>query len=198
VSLIPAFEIGVWNAWIFVLVWLLFNAADPNWLVRSRDFRALFKKSSVIPTYNKTEKVINISSLIIIVPFFIYSIFLPLQLGTAWFFVGIAVFLSGLAIWEIAGIPWISTPIEEPVTTGLYRYSRHPLYIGLMLQFVGMGVVSASWIFLLTALVWTVLQIFLLIGAEERFCLEKYGDAYREYLNRTPRWLGIPKLGSKS
>jgi len=28
---------------------------------------------------------------------------------------------------------------------------------------------------------------------EERFCLEKYGDAYREYMNRTPRWIGIPK-----
>jgi protein-S-isoprenylcysteine O-methyltransferase Ste14 len=31
------------------------------------------------------------------------------------------------------------------------------------------------------------------IGAEERFLLEKYGDVYREYLNRTPRWIGIPK-----
>jgi len=28
---------------------------------------------------------------------------------------------------------------------------------------------------------------------EERFYLKKYGDAYREYMNRTPRWIGIPK-----
>jgi len=31
------------------------------------------------------------------------------------------------------------------------------------------------------------------VNAEERFCLEKYGDAYREYMNRTPRWIGFPK-----
>lgn len=192
-SLIPAFEIGVWNAWIFMLIWLFFNAADPNWLVRSRDFKALFKKSSAIPLYSKTEKIINISSIVIIVPLFIYSIFLPLPLGTTWFYSGLTVFVLGLAVWEIAGIPWISTPIDKPITAGLYRYSRHPLYIGLMLQFVGTGIASASWIFLLTVLVWSVLQIFLLIGAEERFCVEKYGDIYREYINRTPRWLGIPK-----
>jgi len=28
---------------------------------------------------------------------------------------------------------------------------------------------------------------------EERYCLEKYGDAYRKYMKRTPRWLGLPK-----
>jgi protein-S-isoprenylcysteine O-methyltransferase Ste14 len=33
--------------------------------------------------------------------------------------------------------------------------------------------------------------------AEERWCLEKYGDAYREYMNRTPRWIGLPKSEKK-
>jgi protein-S-isoprenylcysteine O-methyltransferase Ste14 len=193
VSLIPAFEIGVWNAWIFMLAWLLFNAADPNWLVRRRDFKALFKKSSAIPHYNTMEKTINILSLLILILFFIYSIFLPLPLGTVWFYAGLAIFLSGLTIWEIAGIPWTATRIDEPITTGLYRYSRHPMYIAIFLQLMGAGIASASWLFLLMALGYTVLQLFLLITAEERFCLEKYGDTYREYTNRTPRWLGIPK-----
>jgi protein-S-isoprenylcysteine O-methyltransferase Ste14 len=31
------------------------------------------------------------------------------------------------------------------------------------------------------------------VGAEEPFLIEKYGDTYREYMNRTPRWIGIPK-----
>jgi protein-S-isoprenylcysteine O-methyltransferase Ste14 len=30
-------------------------------------------------------------------------------------------------------------------------------------------------------------------GSEERTCLEKYGDAYLEYVKKTPRYLGIPK-----
>jgi protein-S-isoprenylcysteine O-methyltransferase Ste14 len=32
---------------------------------------------------------------------------------------------------------------------------------------------------------------------EERFCLRQYGEAYREYMNRTPRWIGIAKSGEK-
>jgi len=31
------------------------------------------------------------------------------------------------------------------------------------------------------------------VGAEERFLLEKYENAYREYMDRTPRWIGMPK-----
>jgi len=31
------------------------------------------------------------------------------------------------------------------------------------------------------------------VVAEERGCLETYGDEYKEYMNRTPRWIGIPK-----
>jgi protein-S-isoprenylcysteine O-methyltransferase Ste14 len=33
--------------------------------------------------------------------------------------------------------------------------------------------------------------------AEERECLEKYWDAYREYMKRTPRWIEIPESGKK-
>jgi len=37
------------------------------------------------------------------------------------------------------------------------------------------------------------ISIFVLAIPEERYCLEKYGDAYRAYMNKTPRWIGIPK-----
>jgi protein-S-isoprenylcysteine O-methyltransferase Ste14 len=45
---------------------------------------------------------------------------------------------------------------------------------------------------LLLAVAWIVLWC-IVVPAEERFLLEKYGDAYREYMNKTPRWIGIPK-----
>ncbi len=62
----------------------------------------------------------------------------------------------------------------------------------MILAFIGIGIASASWLCLLLGAINTLLQ-HILIGAEERWCLEKYGDAYREYMNRTPRWFGIPK-----
>jgi hypothetical protein len=35
------------------------------------------------------------------------------------------------------------------------------------------------------------------VKGEERICLEKYGNAYREYLDRTPRYAGMPKRVEK-
>jgi len=53
---------------------------------------------------------------------------------------------------------------------------------------------SASWVFLLLALI-TGVGVTRPYGVkvEEAQCLGHYGDAYREYMNRTPRWIGIPK-----
>jgi protein-S-isoprenylcysteine O-methyltransferase Ste14 len=107
-------------------------------------------------------------------------------------YAGIALFVVGLIIFEIAGIPWAETAIDEPITKGLYRYSRHPIYIGVFVQYIGIGIASASGLFLLLIIISVILAI-LTTPAEERFCLEKYGETYRKYMSRTPRWIGIPK-----
>jgi protein-S-isoprenylcysteine O-methyltransferase Ste14 len=191
-SFIPAFEIGVWNLWIFMVAWVFFHMVPLTWPIFRYDIKAMFKKSMASPPYNKTEKIISNLGMALWIILFIYSIFLPLPLGTPLLYAGIALFVVGLIIVEIAMIPWMKTAIDEPVTKGLYRYSRHPVYIGVFVQHIGIGIASASGLFLLLAVVQVVLSA-LTAPAEERFCCEKYGDTYREYMNRTPRWLGVPK-----
>ncbi len=121
-----------------------------------------------------------------------YSIFLPFKLSTVWFLIGFVIFLLGLIINVVASINFIRTPMNEPVSGGVYRYSRHPIYTALVLIFLGVSIVSASWVFILLTALMAVL-VGLSVADEERYCLEKYGDAYREYMARTPRWIGIPK-----
>ena len=191
-SFIPAFEIGVWNLWIFMAAWVFFHVVPLDWPVFRYDIKAMYKKGGASPSYNRTEKIINNLGTVVWVILFIYSIFLPLPLGTPLLYAGIALFAVGLIIFEIVKIPWTKTAIDEPITTGLYRYSRHPIYIGVFVQYIGIGIASASGLFLLLTIISIALSI-LVAPAEERFCCEKYGDAYREYMKRTPRWLGVPK-----
>jgi protein-S-isoprenylcysteine O-methyltransferase Ste14 len=193
-SLMPALEIGVWNVWIFMVAWVFFHVVPIDWPIFRYDIKAMFKKGSASPPYNKTEKIINNLGTVIWFILLVYSVFLPLPLGTPWLYAGIALFVAGLIIFEIAGIPWKTIPFDEPITRGLYRYSRHPIYIGVFVQYLGIGIASASGLFLLLIVIQIALSIPLL-PAEERFCCEKYGDAYREYMNRTPRWIGVPKSG---
>ena len=145
---------------------------------------------------SKTEKTTLYSSKIVMFLAFAYSIFLPLKLGTVWFYAGLPITLAGLVTYTIALVNWAKTPPGEPITGGLYRYSRHPMYISFFLLFLGIAIATASWVFLLIAIAVTVVS-FVFARVEEQSCLEKYGDSYREYMNRTPRYLRIPRLQEK-
>jgi len=122
----------------------------------------------------------------------IYSVFLPLKLGTIWFYVGIPITLVGLVGSILVLVDWVNTPAGEVVSKGIYRYSRHPMYVTEVLILLGAAIASASWIFLVFPIVVGVGAAYF-IKMEEAFCLGHYGKAYREYMNRTPRWIGIPK-----
>ena len=191
-TFIPPLEIGLWNLWIFMVAWVFFHIVPLDWPIFRYNYKAQFKKSAAYPPPNKSEKIMNNFGTAIWIILFIYSIFLPLPLGTPLLYAGIALFVVGVIICVIARIPWRTTPIDEPITKGLYKYSRHPIYIGFFVQCIGIGIASASWLFLLLMIIHIILAI-LCAPAEERFCLEKYGDSYQEYMNQTPRWIGIPK-----
>ena len=188
-SLMPAFNIGIWNAWIFMLwPWL-------GTLVFRLVGKEVFQRASGLASEMKTShayRIISYISMIVELLAVAYSIFLPFKLGTIWFYAGLTIFLLGLAVLTVASINFIVAPMNRPITRGMYRFSRHPLYLASLLIYLSVGIASASWVFLL---VFIVQLVSIRIGAvgEERYCLEKYGDDYSEYLNKTPRWIGIPK-----
>jgi protein-S-isoprenylcysteine O-methyltransferase Ste14 len=187
-SLVPAFEIGVWNAWIFT-IWLLIALflVPLNIIPKGRE-----EGSDFTAEFNKTQKYVHRSMLIIYLLSIIYSVFVPLKLGTAWFYAGLPVYLIGLIAYVMVWVGFATTPPDKLVTRGIYRYSRNPMQLSQVVVFLGVGIAAASWVFLLLAVAYIVMPL-LWVDAEERHCLKYYGDAYREYMNKTPRWIGIPK-----
>jgi len=183
----PAFEIGLWNAWILTVFFVL-TGMIPAFLV-SKERRNQMNRW---PPYNKTEKILALSTHVIIMPgVAIYSIFLPLKLGTAWIYVGLPICFVAGVIAFIAYINIAKTPVDEPFTKGVYSISRHPLYLGGFLMYIGIGIACASWIVLLGALLWIVFW-HIVVSTEERALVEKFGSTYSEYLKKTSRWIGIP------
>ena len=187
-SLIPAFEIGVWNAWIFMSVFIL------QMLVVKFLGKRVWERSSH-PSDIEKSKLEEKSSIVgngVWLLATIYSIFLPLKLGTTWFYVGLAIFLVGFVILTIATINFATVPMEKPITDGMYRFSRHPLYFSLVIIYIGTSIASASWLFLILGIA-NIYWIRVESLVEERYCLKRYGNDYQEYSNKTPRWIGIPK-----
>jgi protein-S-isoprenylcysteine O-methyltransferase Ste14 len=126
----------------------------------------------------------------------ILGIFVPLKLGTWWFYSGLLVYLAGLVMVFMCSIEFATAPLRQPMVKGIFSISRHPMYTGFFLACFGIGIACASWVFLLCAVVWIVSWRFGVVE-EEHILLEKYGEAYRQYMTRTPRWIGFPRTGDE-
>ncbi len=76
------------------------------------------------------------------------------------------------------------------VTSGPFSYTRNPLYVGNILIYIGIGVMSMAlfpWLPLI-ALAWFVFQYTLIVKEEENFLREKFGQEYRDYCAKVPRF----------
>ena len=185
-SLIPAFKIGVWNAWILVIPILIISFFD----MRASAARESGQSGDFQLT-RKEKGIINGVFLPMVVSF-VYAVFLPLQLGTTWLYSGLFVYLFGVVFTIVAVLNFANSPKDAVITKGLYGASRNPMYIGLLLMQIGLGITCSSWLYLLLTLVLMIL-LNANSSAEERYCLYRYGDSYHEYMNKIPRWVGIPK-----
>ena len=191
-SLIPAFKIGVWNAWIFMSVSLLQMLAI--YLVDKRAWERSHTPSEA--KRNKLERYTGIIGNFIWLSALIYSVFLPLQLGTMWFYIGLSVFIVGVTFAAIATFNFITAPPDQLITRGAYSFSRHPLYLATFFILIGSGIATVSWLFILFSVIMA-FCVFQEALVEERYCLTRYDNAYQEYMKRTPRWIGIPKKYAK-
>lgn len=83
--------------------------------------------------------------------------------------------------------PW--TPTPEIVVSGLYRYTRNPMYVGMLIFCLGFAVIlSEAWIVILTPVCgWLIYLI--AIRHEEVYLEEKFGETYLAYKNTVRRWI---------
>ncbi len=90
------------------------------------------------------------------------------------------------------GTPAPIDPPKELVVRGLYRYTRNPMYVGVLTGILGVALLYGSGPVLIYALV--VLAAFYLFVTqyEEPHLRQAFGEAYERYCREVPRW--IPRL----
>lgn len=191
-SLIPAFKIGIWNAWIFMSVFLLqmLSIVFADKRVQERSHIPIEARR------NKLERYIGMIGNFIWLLAFGYSVFLPLRLGTIWFYIGLSVFIVGFTLMAIATFNFITTPTDQLITKGAYNFSRHPMYSATFFICLGSGIATVSWLFILLSIIMA-FCFYQEALIEERYCLNRYDNAYQEYIKRIPRWIGIHKKYNK-
>lgn len=114
--------------------------------------------------------------------------FLNIVEEPGWLISGLAVFGLGalLLAWSVVG--FARHRGNGMNISGLYRFSRHPMYAAYFVYYLGCALLTRS------LLLFTFLAVFQfsahwIILAEERWCLTQFGDDYRRYMQRTRRYL---------
>jgi protein-S-isoprenylcysteine O-methyltransferase Ste14 len=95
-----------------------------------------------------------------------------------------------VALWAFRALPLVERG-QHLVTSGPYRYVRHPLYSTVMLFGLAAFVVAQSYL-VLGAVLLQYLAAHLIVGYEEGLMERQFGQAWREYTRRTPRFFPRP------
>jgi protein-S-isoprenylcysteine O-methyltransferase Ste14 len=122
---------------------------------------------------------------------------LPLPTWVRWLGAGLGFAIIPLLYWLFRSLgknvseTVLTKERHELVTHGPYRWIRHPLYTTASIGIFALGLVAANW-FMLLMIILIMMMLPALAAKEEAQLLEKFGNAYREYMQRTGRFL--PRL----
>jgi len=113
--------------------------------------------------------------------------------------VGIALTLLGVLIMLAGMIEFHSTrrimgmEVSSLVTTGIYKWSRNPQFLGWYFIDVGIALTGLSGYALLIALLTIISGHYYIVKLEEPYLERVFGREYLEYKRKTPRYIGLPK-----
>lgn len=181
-QLFPKLTLGLWNGWIFLLVYILVFGGVVKSFPQAVVAR-LYDTSNWTPTQRTFTRIGKALSLAV----FVLTALTPLDVTTGVFWLGSALFLVGLSGLVVALVNFRHTPAGEPATQGLYKLSRNPQWVMLVLMSLGTCLAVGSWTALGLMLLAVGCYHFRLL-AEERACLAQYGEAYRAYMQQIPRY----------
>jgi protein-S-isoprenylcysteine O-methyltransferase Ste14 len=169
-ELFPQLRIGWLNGWILLAFEFLIQGS----------LLLVFPKSVVSRLFDRSGWSVKQQAFTVIGKLFslaclVLIILTPLAFTSSGFILGLVLYAIGIAGLVIAMLNFRDTPPGQPVAKGIYRISRHPQLVALFVLF-------------LTLVASRVLQHYGIL-AEEEVCLKQYGESYRAYMQKVPRYL---------
>ncbi len=182
-ELFPTLRLGWLNGWIFLPFIYFATEGFAKSLPKEISAR-LFDHQG----WTRRDETLALIAGVPTLAYFALLIFSPLKMHSWLMPVGTVLFVAGAgacahSIWMFA-----KTPEGEPVRRGLYRISRNPQTVSMFIAIFGASIAIGSWIAVGVVLIWSVF-LHLRVLAEEKTCLVKYGESYRQFMARVPRYL---------
>jgi protein-S-isoprenylcysteine O-methyltransferase Ste14 len=177
---------------------LLYKTGVKVWVIgtSSKNIFEIILENIFFPVLILWSGFIIITALHISIPPIISNIVIKITwlkyAGIVFCYIGLIIFLLALVsfgkAWRI-GIDENNS--NELITSGIFKYSRNPIFLFMDLYFTGIMLIYPNIIFIIIT-VCTITGIHLQILREEKFLLSKFGEKYIEYKNKTGRYVRFP------
>jgi protein-S-isoprenylcysteine O-methyltransferase Ste14 len=135
---------------------------------------------------------------IFIVLAYVANWFIPLQFEAMWLkYLGLGIAIVGFLLPFIAIREFIKArttvdphgSVTSIISSGIYRYTRNPIYLGFLLMLIGFLLFSNTLWGLILAPVLVLSFNYFVIKHEEAYLEKKFGEQYTSYKSRVSRWL---------
>jgi len=114
-----------------------------------------------------------------------------------WTLLGIVPFTAGVALNLLADSAFKKAqttvkPFEMSttlVTAGVFRISRHPMYLGMVLILIGLAVFMGAYTPFIIILIFVILMEMIFVRTEERMLEQQFGPIWNTYKNKVRKWI---------
>ncbi|WP_455716688.1 methyltransferase family protein [Anaerosporobacter sp.] len=134
------------------------------------------------------EKVVYLFYQISNILIFVYLFFLEIRTDQYWFYVGLVTYGLGVLLC-FASVSNFAKPAENGINLkGLYRISRNPMYVAYFIYFLGCVLLTRSLLLLAILIVFQISAHWIILS-EERWCIKKFGEEYKNYMDKVRRYI---------
>ncbi|AMC93862.1 hypothetical protein AOC36_07655 [Erysipelothrix larvae] len=145
---------------------------------------AIHRAAHIAPPKDN-ERFAHLMNQFSVVFFCIAAWFMSLK-KSVFFYPGIIIYSIGIILYLCATIAFAKPNKKGINQTGIYAYSRNPMYGSQFLVMLGCGLITHSIILITLTLLFQISGHWVIL-AEERWCLEQFGFDYQEYMQKTRR-----------
>ena len=177
----------------------LFLIISAIWILSEITLSQLMRSETSNVDYDKASlKILWITITVSIITGIIFSktnIIISESFAIFVYYSGIGLICGGLIIRWIAILTLkkaftVNVSISEDqrlVKFGIYKYIRHPSYLGSLLSFLGLGIVFNNWITFAVIFIPILISFLYRISVEEKVLIDAFGNQYREYVKCSKR-----------
>lgn len=185
-QLFPEISIQWMGGWLLTIAYLIVNLGLP--MLRKGALARLLTHAT--PEESGGKPVLKWTGQLSWIATLALPVLHPLTNNRGILIAGLGLFSTGILFTAVALVNYTLTPSGEPVVTGVYRFSRNPIYAAYALVGYGMALMVGSWTIVVLHTVENLVSHRMVLQ-EEKYCSEKYGEPYREYMKKVPRYAGL-------